>query len=62
MIVTVFFAVASYADAWIEIIKSRGPNNEAHVASYADVWIEIHHKVWQSKFGKSHPMRMCGFN
>jgi len=35
------FAVASFADAWIEISARPEGSMEVHVASFADAWIKI---------------------
>ena len=35
-------AVASFAEAWIEIAPSPAPPKEEAVASFAEAWIEIY--------------------
>ncbi|GAC43395.1 ornithine carbamoyltransferase [Paenibacillus popilliae ATCC 14706] len=37
----VYFAVASYTDAWIEMASSIVDITSKNVASYTDAWIEI---------------------
>ena len=39
--VSQYVAVASFAEAWIEIGKAVRPVNSATVASFAEAWIEI---------------------
>ena len=33
--------VASFAEAWIEIVKGKNPDKQKIVASFAEAWIEI---------------------
>ena len=34
--------VASFAEAWIEIVKKKENTKTQNVASFAEAWIEIH--------------------
>ena len=40
------FGVASYIDAWIEIVRYRSTQQRFIVASYIDAWIEIVKRVY----------------
>ena len=53
-------AVASYADAWIEIVPAPPPTRIISVASYADAWIEIGPRTKLVASYRSHPTRMRG--
>ncbi len=39
--VSQYVAVASFAEAWIEIDNARISDNADYVASFAEAWIEI---------------------
>ena len=39
--VSQYVAVASFAEAWIEIINARYVDENLFVASFAEAWIEI---------------------
>ena len=43
-----YVAVASFAEAWIEINRCREPWYSTTVASFAEAWIEIRSKTWKS--------------
>jgi hypothetical protein len=39
--VSQYVAVASFSEAWIEILDHRAPRKSVTVASFSEAWIEI---------------------
>ena len=58
--VSQYVAVASFAEAWIEILFPRGVPGPLPVASFAEAWIEIGRENNRMKTVRSPPSRRRG--
>ena len=58
--VSQYVAVASFAEAWIEIINARYVDENLFVASFAEAWIEIGESRWNTAADGSPPSRRRG--
>ena len=58
--VSQYVAVASFAEAWIEIERASTGTTEAIVASFAEAWIEIHTSGLKTTLNLSPPSRRRG--
>ena len=55
-----YVAVASFAEAWIEILLAPVSNVQLNVASFAEAWIEIEEALEELKDMRSPPSRRRG--